>query len=547
MKLAGVLFLFGTFCCFTILYWRFEISDKNQKLKSKIISVFVAMNKSYFELLEETSLISQLDNYCFKHKIADSQCELAFVRTLQMCYRQKIRLTIPLYDLFDEVTKNCTKVKFMVTLFGGPVHSQIDKFCSLNKCSNNTRDHLVKTIRSHGGYWFPLADITLFKASSNQTSGSSSNSSKKSLVEPGWTSIINEFNTVVNKRKHDSHRLEKMRSHRRVFYGIFAGRLDQMPIHLAYTDLLLDAHLVTEVHIWDFTTDLNDTEYLSAFVRDSPRGAYHLFRRPYKDNKRISRMNEGYLFQSFYKHYCTNKRYRPDDIIIKADDDIVFIDISRFDSFVNDMSNKHLYFPNIINNDVGLVIQGNRNAHPSLEFILQSYQAQGSNLTSLMNRSHVSRPSGRVNVCPLSAIYCNDTMWQLHDWRQALFVDGIAAKMIHDSFLEDPFRFIEKSRVRGERYVELRRRISINMIAGRASYLRSLFGKFLTKESCCDDEGYVGKWPLISNDSHVIDTHFTIVHFAFAPQRSTYDGNITADLARYAAIVNGITAGVDVV
>ena len=75
-------------------------------------------------------------------------------------------------------------------------------------------------------------------------------------------------------------------------------------------------------------------------------------------------MNEGYLFQSFYKHYCTNKRYRPDDIIIKADDDIVFIDISRFDSVVNNISHKHLYFPNIVNNDVGLVIQGNRNAHP---------------------------------------------------------------------------------------------------------------------------------------------------------------------------------------
>ena len=79
---------------------------------------------------------------------------------------------------------------------------------------------------------------------------------------------------------------------------------------------------------------LNNTEYLSEFVRDSPSGGYHLFRRPYKDSKRISRMNEGYLFQSFYRHYCTNKRYRPDDIIIKADDDIVFIDISRFDSII---------------------------------------------------------------------------------------------------------------------------------------------------------------------------------------------------------------------
>ena len=165
-----------------------------------------------------------------------------------------------------------------------------------------------------------------------------------------------------------------------------------------------------------------------------------------------------------------------------------------------------------------------------------------------MNQPIVVGSSGLVyNICPLTAIYCNDTKWQANVWRQAMDQDGIAAKMIHDSFLEDPLRFIEESQVRGERYVEVRRRISVNMIAGRASYIRSLFGLFLTKNYCCDDEGYVALWPLIIGDSHVIDTHFTIVHFAFAPQRNTYDGNKTADLARYAAIINAITPTVDLV
>ena len=522
-------------------------NDEITRMSSnKIISILVAQNKSYFELLEESSVIDQLDSYCLKNKIVDWMCELAFVRTMQSCYQQKLILTIPLYDLFDEITKNCsTEVKFMVTLFGGPVYSQIDTFCSRNKCSNTTRDHIVKKIQSRGGYWFPLADITLYKAA-NQSAGSSSNSSRNTLIEPGWISMIEKFNTTMHKRRYDFHRLDKSRPHRRVFYGIFAGRLDQMPIHLAYTDLLLDAHLVTEVHIWDFTTILHDTEYLSEFVRDSPRGGYHLFKRPYNDSKRVSRLNEGYLFQSFYRHYCTNKRYRPDDIIIKADDDIVFIDISRFDSFVNNISNKHLYFPNIVNNDVGLVIQANRNAHSSLGFILRAYQAQGSNLTSLMNKTIAVGSNRRVNMCPLSALYCNDTKWQVDAWRQAVFQDGIIAKMIHDAFLEDPLRFIEKSQLRGERYVEVRRRISINLIAGRASYIRTVFGKLLMKEYCCDDEGFVGFWPLYSGDSHVIDTHFTIVHFAFAPQRKNYDGDASSDLARYAAIINATAHSVDV-
>ena len=539
---VGFILIFGTLCFF----FRISCSSKydTRRLSSKFLSVSVVQGKSDFELLEASSVINQIERYCLKNKIHGWLCELAFVRTLQICYQQKIVLTIPLYDLYDDVTRNCTEENFNVTLFGGPVYSQIDTFCSLNKCSNTTRDHIVKKIHSHGGYWFPLADIMLYKASANQSTSSSSIASSKSIktpIEPGWISMIEKFNTTMHKRRYDFHRLDKSRPHRRVFYGIFAGRLDQMPIHLAYTDLLLDAHLVTEVHIWDFTTDLNDTEYLSTFVRNSPRGGYHLFKRPYNENDRGSLTSEGYLFHSFYRHYLTNKRYRADDIIIKADDDIVFIDISRFDSFVNNISNKHLYFPNIVNNDVGLVIQANRNAHPSLEFILRAYQAQGSNLTSLMSKTiAVGRKGHKSMICPLTAIYCDDLRWHIDAWRQALFQDGIAAKLIHDAFLEDPLRFIEKSQLRGERYVEVRRRISINLIAGRASYIRTAFGKFL-KDSCCDDEGFVGLWPFFSGDSHVIDTHFTIAHFAFSPQRRFYDGNMSDDLARYAAIVNFLT------
>jgi len=52
--------------------------------------------------------------------------------------------------------------------------------------------------------------------------------------------------------------------------------------------------------------------------------------------------------------------------LIKADDDIVYMDLSHLAIFINDISSyadgttTHLHFPNIINNDAGFIVQSTR-------------------------------------------------------------------------------------------------------------------------------------------------------------------------------------------
>ena len=71
----------------------------------------------------------------------------------------------------------------------------------------------------------------------------------------------------------------------------------------------------------------------------------------------------------------------------------------------------------------------------------------------------VGRKGHKSMICPLTAIYCDDLIWKVDACRGAVFQNGIAAKRIHDAFLEDILRFIGKSQV-------------IEVICMRALFLR---------------------------------------------------------------------------
>ena len=62
----------------------------------------------------------------------------------------------------------------------------------------------------------------------------------------------------------------------------------------------------------------------------------------------------------YYYHYCDPKY--ENDIIIKCDDDIVFIDILKLPNFINfiRLNDFDLVFPNTINNGVSAFIQQNK-------------------------------------------------------------------------------------------------------------------------------------------------------------------------------------------
>ena len=143
-------------------------------------------------------------------------------------------------------------------------------------------------------------------------------------------------------------------SHGVSYWPITTGRRHFMRVHLKFTDALLRQALVNEVHLWDFCNVIEDSEFLAAFSRNSALDGYHLFRRPMSDNNKFAKsVNTGYLWGSFYSHYQSNPRYRDSYIFIKADDDIVFLDLRHFAQFLRGVTKEHVHFPNIVNNDAG--------------------------------------------------------------------------------------------------------------------------------------------------------------------------------------------------
>lgn len=322
-----------------------------------------------------------------------------------------------------------------------------------------------------------------------------------------------------------------------VYYSIFAGRREILSVHLVYTDILLTRNLVTEVHIWDQTRNIEDCEYINAYIRDTDVHGYKIYKRGYNDQFIDKNTTNGYFWGKYYSHYSKSKLYTDNDILIKADDDIVFLDISRFKKFIlatsNDMINM-LHFPLIINNDVSTLITGHRKlrrmreknnkryTHDITIRMLKHYVDLGLDYNDMFqhykDRNQTNYMKMRL-VCPVSSIYCNST--EVEDiWGGGLFHDGVYAYKHHLSFINNPMQYIEDEHD-DDRFEYIGKRISVNMFAGRMENIRTLYTAFLSNHQCCDDEGYIGKVPTLFNTYHVIDTHMTIAHLSFHPQNST--------------------------
>jgi len=201
----------------------------------------------------------------------------------------------------------------------------------------------------------------------------------------------------------------------------------------------------------------------------------------------------------------------------------------------------------------GFFIQAKRNVHPMFSKWLDDYVDYGINFTKrfdeflcLPGLESDCPPYRSFNEsCPLSSLCHPVTMWS-----DGLFTKGLQADITHkvieygsslercslwaprsshlnallniampaesQIFLEQPKRFI-KSVQQGERFVPVKQRISINMFAMHFGLARTVLGTFISSY-CCDDEGFMAKWPTISKSPHLIDTKLTVAHFAFGPQ-----------------------------
>jgi hypothetical protein len=188
-------------------------------------------------------------------------------------------------------------------------------------------------------------------------------------------------------------------------------------------------------------------------------------------------------WDNYYNHY-TSEEYT-NDIIIKSDDDIVFIDLNKFQDFINfrKKSDADLIFANTINNGVSAYFQQHK-----LELIPK-------------NILQLEYPYGETKGD-------KGTLWE----------SGQNAEIIHNYFINNYESFINN--VTDFEYEIIDSRFSINFFAFK--------GNQWYKISDCENDNFGDEWNLtityVNNEKkfkNLLYYNFYVSHLSFFQQENT--------------------------
>ena len=240
----------------------------------------------------------------------------------------------------------------------------------------------------------------------------------------------------------------------RVILTTFAGRKGNLKLLFHWVNQLLDRGSVQEFHIWNYTKDvIVDEPWL---LKNLPERST-LFSPKSKAN-----------WDEYYQYYTPDK-FDPMDVIIKCDDDIVFMDIVQFDEFVKrkrEMAEFPLAFPSIINNRVCAFAQRMYGFIDPAEFTDEV----------------------------LTALWTNTTV----------------CEYLHQFFIDNFQAFLEFSRKAPHYVLDPPEMLNINYFAILGQDL-ALFQQVPGH----NDEEYLSQ----KAGTHYIDMSFVVSHLAFSPQR----------------------------
>lgn len=131
----------------------------------------------------------------------------------------------------------------------------------------------------------------------------------------------------------------------KVIFSCFAGRERYLKILSVYIRVLKERNLIDEVHMWDYTRNESDEAWL-----ENEWGSENIFKVKNKSN-----------YLEYYKYY-NKQRYPEDDtVLIKCDDDIVYIDVDAFEYFIQKRKqqiNVYIMSPLIVNHPTSSHILG---------------------------------------------------------------------------------------------------------------------------------------------------------------------------------------------
>jgi len=138
-----------------------------------------------------------------------------------------------------------------------------------------------------------------------------------------------------------------------VKFCVFAGRQKNIQILHQYIKLLLNESIINEYHIFDFTRNLQDKHYLYKSYLDLKNDfKYQIYLHNYNNDTLY--VNNQYDWSPFYKT-ISNPDFYTNSVIIKCDDDILFIDVYGLKNAIqNRIEDKKsfLIHSNCINNNI---------------------------------------------------------------------------------------------------------------------------------------------------------------------------------------------------
>jgi len=254
----------------------------------------------------------------------------------------------------------------------------------------------------------------------------------------------------------------------KVYITIFAGRKRYLSCLKQYLDILLERNIITEVHLWDYVRDYAD----SLYIQELSKNPKYIYMKPAKK----------YLNWNEYYEYYSNATYDPEDILIKCDDDIVFLDVDQMPLYLNEIKQGGIYYPNIVNNDVCAYIQYKYGIH------------------NLISEDDIYKKYG-TDCKPLTNLNIG---WYTRFDR---------AKAIHREFLANPEIF----RINAPT-LPWKGRISINMFGSRFASIKEYYALFIKNGKSSDEEYFSHNISKDTAVSNYIVPFMNIVHFSFGLQ-----------------------------
>ena len=295
----------------------------------------------------------------------------------------------------------------------------------------------------------------------------SSNDKNKWLADKG-----NKLQTSsgILSKVYDDERSEAL-----VVYSIFAGRRDPLAIQLPYILKLLEKGVVDEVHVWNYTCrgpyrNPPDNQYLNEVFLPANQSGIFLMRDPPQC--------EWTTFYDFYALFLTR---HDRDVLLKVDDDIVYVDTSRVSAFVHEIRS----FPQVFLWSANVINNGKAAAFQTMDGLLSGNAA--------VSMKDELGPRGKS----LGKVYNNGSL-------------GLA---IHQEFLADPKKFFQPvnpivRRVKG--------RLSINFIGMIGRQLQR--AALLASKHHPDDEKALTTVASFQNETVLIYTPLLAAHASFRVQ-----------------------------